>query len=248
MLERIRLQKDSPIPLYYQLKEFLKGEIESGSLAHGMLIPSERELVEVCQISRPTVRQAISELVFEGLLTREKGRGTLVAHPKHDQWFLENMISFSKEMEMKGLTHFTKVISLQVVKAEAKLISIFGPNCEEVICLERLRFVENEPLVIVKTFIPKVLVPGFMEENLAEASLYDVIETKYGYQISHVIRVLEAINADDEDAELLEVEPMSAIQLIKSTGYLSGGEPFEYSIARYRGDSTSFTLNLKYKK
>ncbi len=88
------LLKDSPLPLYYQLKELLKSHIELGILKPGDCVPSERELVETYEISRPTVRQAINELVVEGLLTREKGRGTFVSVPKIKQWFLESLSSF----------------------------------------------------------------------------------------------------------------------------------------------------------
>ncbi|TVX96249.1 GntR family transcriptional regulator [Cohnella terricola] len=249
MLEKIKLQKESPLPLYYQLKSIIKTEIENGGLIQGDLIPSERELVEVCQISRPTVRQAINELVAEGLLMREKGRGTFVSKPKVDQWFLESLLSFSKEMELKGMVPSTKVISLEVVKAEDPvLIDIFGEDCNELVCLKRVRYADGQPLVVVTSYIPLQIAPGLEKEDFSSASLYDLIENKYGNQISYVTRVLESINVHKEDVEWLQVDPKAAVQLIKTTAYLEGDRPFEYSIARYRGDNNSFTVTLKYRK
>lgn len=248
MLEHSRLEKDSPIPLYYQLKELIRNAIREKGLVPGDPIPSERELVEQYQISRPTVRQAINELVNEGLLVREKGRGTFVAKPKLDQWFLTNMLSFTKEMSLKGLSHSTRVLDLRVVPIEPRLSEIFGEACREVVRLERLRFVEGTPAVVVTTYIPRDIAPDIERENLEQRSLYELIETKYGHEISYGRRVVEAVNASGEDAALLQVEKGAAIQLIKTTGYLSDNRPFEYSIARYRGDFNSFTVTLRYQR
>jgi GntR family transcriptional regulator len=246
--ESLKLERESPIPLYYQLKEIIKSEIASRGIEQGQAIPSERQMVEGFQISRPTVRQAITELVAEGLLIREKGRGTFAAKPKHDQWFLESLTSFSREMEQKGVEHSTKVTGMKVMNTDPTLISIFGEDCKETICLERVRYVEGQPVVAVTTYIPCHIAPGLTNENFEAASLYDLIENKYGYQISHATRVVESINVDEEDIELLAVQPMAAVQLIRTTGYLAGNTPFEYSIARYRGDNNSFTVTLKYRK
>ncbi|RXZ83533.1 GntR family transcriptional regulator [Paenibacillaceae bacterium] len=248
MLDNIKLDKDSPIPLYYQLKELIKSEIKQGHLNYGDMIPSERELVDVCQISRPTVRQAINELVTEGMLLKEKGRGTFVAKPKIDQWFLQNLLSFSKEMALKGLKPSTKVLKFEAIKTDEELHKIFGDDCKEVFCLERIRFADDQPVVVVTSYIPCHLAPNFLYENLEESSLYELIESKYGHQISHATRVLEAINVFEEDVKLLKVEPQASVHLIKTTGYLMNNQPFEYSIARYRGDNNSFTVTLKYQK
>jgi len=248
MIAGLKLEKDSPVPLYYQLKERIKKEIQEGRLSSGDSIPSEREFVDGCGISRPTVRQAITELVSEGILHREKGRGTFVAKPKIDQWFLESLTSFSKEMELKGVKHHTKTLRQEMIEPDTTLTSIFGMECGKVLCLERLRYVEEQPVVAVTSYIPVDLAPGLESENFEKASLYDLIENKYGLKISHARRVLESINVSEEDKSLLEVEPDAAIHLIRTTAFLEGSVPFEYSVARYRGDKNSFTVTLKYRK
>jgi GntR family transcriptional regulator len=242
------LIKDSPLPLYYQLKEILKSQIERSELRPGEGIPSERELVEHYEISRPTVRQAINELVTEGLLTREQGRGTFVSTPKISQWFLESLSSFSEEMNMKGLTYSTKVLSVDTMASSSTLRAVFGTEYDQFYRVERLRYVEGKPVVLVTTYLPVALFPDLEKENLEVNSLYNIIQSKYRYRLDKATRVLEAIHAPEEDAKLLQINPSEVIQLIRTTGYLENDRAFEYSIARYRGDLSSFTVSLKFFK
>lgn len=248
MLKGQILVKDGPLPLYYQLKELVKSQIQQGILGPGDSVPSERELIEMYEISRPTVRQAINELVIEGLLIREKGRGTFVSAPKIKQWFLESLTSFSDEMAQKGLTYSTKLLSIDTVVATTTLRDVFGSSHDNFYRLERLRYVKGKPVVLVTTFLPVSLFKDLEKENLDMKSLYDIVQHKYGYHLGGATRVLEAINASEEDAQWLEIGPMEAIQLIRTIGCLDNELPFEYSIARYRGDLSSFTVTLKHQR
>lgn len=114
------------MPLYFQLKEVLKEKIEKGIYKPDELIPSERELIDTYGISRTPVRQALNELVAEGFLRREHGRGTFVAPKKIDQMFLESLSSFGDEMEHKGLSFETKVLNKEIVEKTSTLQEIFG--------------------------------------------------------------------------------------------------------------------------
>jgi len=103
MLDEV-LDKSTPIPLYFQLKEIIKDKIDSGKLKPGDILPSERELSQVYQISRPTIRQALKELVNEGLLYREKGKGTYVSKPKINYGFIQKLTTFYDDIKEKGDT------------------------------------------------------------------------------------------------------------------------------------------------
>ncbi|MBS4221730.1 GntR family transcriptional regulator [Lederbergia citrea] len=238
------INKSSPLPLYYQLKELIKKEIEYGKLNPGDMIPSERDFVEWFEISRPTVRQAINELVNEGILNRKKGLGTFVAKPKISQSFLENLTSFQNEMKAKGLPYATKVIEIKEVPSSRELESIFGKNYSSFIYMKRLRFIKENPVVVVSTYIPKLLAPGLKDEDLTNVSLYETLQTKYDLKINRATRVMESVIASDEDVKWLELENVAAVMFIKTIGYLEDDRIFEYSIAKYRGDLTKFTLNL----
>ena len=242
------IQKDSPVPLYYQLKEILKNKIETGELKDGEMIPSERELIELYQISRPTVRQAINELVNNQLLVRKQGYGTFVYKPKRSQWYLESLTSFSEENEKKGLSTKTTVLSIQIIEGTEELSTLFRKNYHHYYHLERLRYVEEQPVVLVSTFIPCDIAPDLEKENLTENSLYDILRNRYHFNIDYGDRSLEAVIVDKDDFKHFGISPESAIQLVKTIAYLENGEVFEYSVSRFRGDLSSFKAKLKFNK
>lgn len=245
---RLFLEKDGPIPLYYQLKEILKKQIEDGEIKDGEMIPSERELIEIYQISRPTVRQAINELVNSGLLIRRQGYGTFVNKPKRSQWCLESLTSFSEENEKKGLSTKTKVLTMKEIDSTPELYSLFSKNYSRYYYIERLRFVEDQPVVLVSTYIPTEIAPNLHMENLAERSLYDILQNRYHLHIDYAERSLEAVIVDSNDYELLGISPNSPIQLVKTIAYLENNDVFEYTISRFRGDLSSFKAKLKFNQ
>src|SRR5690625_50779 len=244
----IKVDKDNQLPLYFQLKEIIKKDIEAGKLKSDEPIPSERELIEHYQISRTPVRQAINELVYEGYLIREHGKGTFVAKKKIDRMMLEYLGSFDEEMKVKGFINKTKVLSKREVKAISILKEIFGSEYEKYYRIERLRFIDNEPYVIVTTFIPSVLAPNLLEEDLEQQSLYKTLTNKYNFHIDYASRMIEANLISADDAEKLEVDSVTAVQVTRTTAYLDNGKPFEYSIGRHRSDLSSFTVKVDYKE
>ncbi|MGE7187115.1 GntR family transcriptional regulator [Peribacillus sp. NPDC006672] len=247
-VRKIVVEKSNPLPLYFQLKEVLKEKIEKGIYKSDDPIPSERELIDMYGISRTPVRQALNELVAEGLLRREHGRGTFVAHQKIDQMFLKSLSSFGDEMEKKGLSFETELLNKQIIEINSTLQEIFGETHKSFYRIDRLRYIEKDPYVLVTTYIPAAMAPGLLEEDLERNSLYRTLESKYGYNISYAKRVMEAINVAEEDAKILKVSPMAAVQMTKTTAFQIDSQAFEYSIARYRGDLSKFTVEVKYER
>ncbi|KHF41672.1 GntR family transcriptional regulator [Halalkalibacter okhensis] len=239
----MKINKDSPLPLYYQVKELLKKEIHINKIKVGEMIPSERELSDMFDISRPTVRQAINDLVNEGVLKRKKGLGTFVSQPKINQRFLENLTSFKDEMEEKGLPNSTKLLDIKDVDCNDHINKIFHEKYNKFVYIERLRYVKKSPVVIVSTYIPKELAPDLLKEDLTNFSLYEILQKTYHLNIKNAKRIMEAINASSQEAIWLNIEPNAAVMLIKTIAYLDNQMPFEYTIARYRGDFSSFTVN-----
>lgn len=113
-----KIEKQSAIPLYFQLKQLVLGGIEQGILSPGDMIPTEQELSAMLGISRPTIRQALGELVNEGYLTRVKSKGTFISSPKLDAQFFQRLQPFAQELEQKGRKPSTQVLSLE--KSEAR--------------------------------------------------------------------------------------------------------------------------------
>ena len=243
--ERFAVNKETPIPLYYQLKLRVQGLIDSSALRVGDMLPPENELCRHLGVSRPTVRQALSELVAEGWLTRKKGRGTFVSHPKIDVRFLQKLDNFNDQMRQKGLTPTTKVLSLGKVPGVPQINEGLGLAPDEpLISLMRLRFGDGEPVVSVDTFVSYARYPALLEHNFEKSSLYERLETLYGARVSRAHREIEAANANRSEAELLGIESGSAICLVRSIGYTDADLPVEYSVARYRGDRNKFSIDL----
>lgn len=242
-----RIDKSIPVPLYYQLKEILLDYVESNT-GNGTL-PTELEICKRFDISRPTVRQAINELVTNGYLERFKGKGTFIVKRKIKQDYLLVIESFHDEMFSKGLKHDTRMLEFKAVTANEHLGAVLRvPVTSQVIKLFRLRSVNAEPIVLVQTYLPFDLFPGLLEKDLETGSLYRIVESEYGRRIKRSTRTIEAIKADEYLARLLRISVGDPIQFIESVSYLSEDTPFEYTRAYYRGDRNRFTFELTEEK
>lgn len=237
------IDKDVPIPFHYQLREILKGEINSSRWRVGEQLPSERELCETFDLSRTTVREAIDALVNDGLLRRERGRGTFVAEPKILEGLLQTPTGFTDSMHEQGYDVITKVLNIEIstplptVMRELRL----NPD-DQVTAIERLRFVMDEPILLVTSYVPVKLVPSLINEDLVTNSLYQVLIHKYNLTPFRAKRYMEAVTAIDLEARYLQIRPGAPLMLIESTAYLEDGTPLEYFKARHRGDRTRFLV------
>ncbi|HAL62398.1 MAG TPA: GntR family transcriptional regulator [Chloroflexi bacterium] len=239
------IRRDSPVPYYYQLEEFLKEQIENGTWEPGQQIPSEAELCEAFDVSRTVVRQALNELVHEGVLYRRKGKGTFVAEPKIRESLVQHLTGFFEDTVALGLKPSTKVLAQKVIPAPPKIADGLGlKGGEPVIMIDRLRFVDGEPIVLVITYVPYELCPELINEDLSTQSLYAILEKKYGLELVYGRRTLEAVAATKEEAKLLEIEEGDPIVLLRSISYLKDGRPIEYFKAKHRGDRSRFEVEL----
>jgi GntR family transcriptional regulator len=210
------------------------------------MLPPENELCELLKVSRPTIRQAFSELVNEGYLDRHKGKGTFVSKPKVDDRFFSKLESFNTEMISKGLTPHTDVITIKKIEGlheanERLCIPLNAP----VLYLSRLRSVDKIPLVYVETFLSFEKYDKIMNVDLTVNSLYESLEDIYHVRVSRVRREIEAINARHKEAELLQIARNRAISLVKTVSYSEDSvDPVEFSIACYRGDMNKFSIDV----
>ena len=246
IFSEITLDKNIPIPLYYQLKKQLFSLIEEGVLKSGDQLPPEKELSEQLGVSRPTVRQAFGELSSEGYLHRFKGSGTFVSTPKITAHFFNRLESFNEEMLHKGKKPTSKVLLLEVISNSPKANEALGlPINEPLIHLTRLRFADDVPLVLVDTYLSYTQFPELLGVDFETHSLYQVLEQKYNVYVHRVSRDIEAVTARRKEAELLQCSQNQALILVKSLAYASGRlKPTELSIARYRGDMNTFSVEL----
>lgn len=185
------LDKQSPIPIYIQIEEQLKQQIQQGDFPIGTSIPSERELSERFLVSRMTVRQSITNLVNDGLLYREKGRGTFVASPKVEQP-LNGLTSFTEDMESRGMVPSSKLIGFDILEPESDVAQELRlGEGDQVYFVERIRFADDKPMAIERTYLPVKQFPDLTEKSF-QGSLYAVIENKQQLKISHATQRMEA--------------------------------------------------------
>jgi GntR family transcriptional regulator len=242
----IKLDKNVPIPLYYQLKKQILTLIEKGIIQEKDMLPPENELCEILNVSRPTIRQALSELVNEGYLNRYKGKGTFVSNPKVEECFLSKLETFNQEMKSKGLTPQTLVIKLEKLTGPHEANEKLGlPLDAPLIYLSRVRLADQVPLVYVETFLPYEPYLKLIEVDFTVKSLYQSMEELYHIRVNRVRREIEAINARSKEAELLQITKNKALILVKTVASSDDVPmPVEFSIARYRGDRNKFSVDI----
>jgi len=240
-----KLDKDVPIPLYFQLKEIIEEKITSGQLEPGDLLPSERELSDRYNISRPTIRQALQELVNEGLLYREKGKGTFVAKPKIKYGFIQRLTTFYEDMERKGYKLKTKIRKQEIREAPKRIAEKLNLKTDnKVIFLDRVRYIEEEPIVRVLNFVPYEKCPGLIDIDLEDKSLYKVMREEFGISYYRAEISLEPIIAEEYDAEILDIEEGAPIHLMEDITYDQNNEPMDYFESRFRGDKGKVKVEL----
>ena len=244
-MEEFKLDRNTPVPLYYQLKQYLIGQIRSGKLKVGDMLPTEFELCEKFGVSRPTVRQAMGDLVAEGYLTRRKGIGTFVSRPKIEGGFFQKLQSFDEEMRQKGLVPSTKVLRLNPMEGVPSICEKLQIQPDDkLIFLERLRFANGEPIVWVETYLPYARFPRLLSVDFERQSLYKELEHSYLCPVERVVREIEAVNASAQEADLLRIPKNAALCFVKTIAYDYNGIPVEYSRAHYRGDRNRFSVEL----
>ncbi|MFW6026859.1 MAG: GntR family transcriptional regulator [Candidatus Woesearchaeota archaeon] len=243
--DNFKLDKDTPIPLYFQLKELIKDQINNDQLSAGDLLPSERELAEHFNVSRPTIRQALKELAHEGLLSRQKGKGTFVAESKINYGFIQRLTTFYDDMEEKGYKLKTKVIEQKVQKPQKFIANKLNISEEEkIVFLKRIRYINKEPIVSVLNFLPYRLCPGLENEKLENKSLYKTVGEKYELVFHEADITLEPVVADQNDVNNLGVEIGAPIHLMKNITYDKNEIIFDYFISRFRGDKGKINVRL----
>ena len=231
-------------PYYLQIAEILRAGIADGKWEPGQLIPSEASLCEMFAVSRTAIRQALAQLVAEGLLHKEKGRGTFVARP-HMAIAVQELRGFFDEMSAAGRPVTTRVIRQEVTTAPVAIASALAvPVGSPVVCIERLRFVAAEPLVHATTFLPWPRFAELLDVDLSTTGLYATLDESFEVRPHGGLRRLEAVSATSAQARLLGVRTRDALLRVVASNVDGHGVPFEAFDAYYRGDRAVFEADV----
>lgn len=238
------VSRTSPLPLYYQVQEILRTRIVQGHLQPGHKIPTEAELCTQHDVSRITVRQAVTALVNEGLLYRSRGRGTFVASPRVSH-VVSELISFTEEMAQRGLVATSRVLDAQSeVPSERIRSALQIPEGEEVFRIKRLRLADGEPLALQTAYLPRNRFPPIDVRRLETTSLYQILEEEYRIHLARAQEVYRPIILKRAEAAILNVHPRLAAFGVERTTFDAQNRPVEFVTSILRGDRMQLTLEL----
>jgi GntR family transcriptional regulator len=240
------IDRTAAAPLYHQLKQWLSTQIVSGELKPGTQLPGDYELSERLGVSRGVVRQALSELRHDGLIERERGRGTFVSKPKTAQGLIASLRGLAEDAALNAQRIESTVLrQLEEPAGDVVAAKLHVEPGTPVVELERLRTLDGEPWVLTETHLPAALVPGLVDHDFSGGvSLYAILREEYGLVAGSATRRVEASVTDARDAHLLRMHVGAPLLVLRSVSFGADGRPFEYFVARHRGDRSAFEVRL----
>jgi GntR family transcriptional regulator len=235
-------EKASLIPLYAQVKQALQEEIEN-RMQQGDIIPSEPELEKRFKVSRITIRRALDELVSEGLIVRQHGRGTFVRKQPIAQE-LPRLLSWSAQMRQMGLEPRSASCEIELTeptKEQAALLDL-SPS-ERVVRIRRLRYANDEPICIMTNYIPEAFVPGLVNQGLVNDSLYATLP-KFGLKPVRAEDRVEARTASEWEANQLQISKWAPLLQVTRLTRDAANNPLYIAVVANRADKFVYTVHF----
>jgi GntR family transcriptional regulator len=236
----VRLERESPVPLHFQLRSVLLRMIEEGSLGGGVSLPPERELAVRFGVSLAPVRQAVLALVREGTLYRVRGKGTFL----RERSLLEYdaiLSSFTGNLREKGADVEMRVVREATESATPNIAAALGAR--RVYSVDRLALVDGEPAALLTSILSTRRFPRLSERLRAYASLYLTLHEHYGVIPVRADTTVELAPAAVKQCELLGIPPGSSVLVASGTTYDQDDRPTEHFRAVYRGDRIRLRLD-----
>lgn len=233
-------------PLYVQVKDFVTNYISDKNLHPGDPLPTEVELIDMLHVSRTTLRNALDILQFDGLISKQQGRGTFVANPRYEE-NLTSLSSFTEDVTRRGQSTSSIVLSNQLIIPPTDMALELQISCKDpVFYLERLRKIDNEPVQISQTYLPKKNLNklDLTQIDFSNESLYKVL-IEAGVIITTAEEVIEAAISDEIDCALLNLPENSPILVNRRKLFNDNNQVIEMSYCRSRGSSHKVKIGLR---
>ena len=230
-------------PRYVQLYRHLAAAISSGALESDSQLPPERELAELAAVSRVTVRQAVAQLVTEGLLEQRRGAGTFVRpQPGKLEQSLSALLSFTEYMRARGKTSTSQIIRRGLfLPTPDEQMALGLPNGERVARVDRIRSADGVAIALEHSSLPQDILP---DPDQVQTSLYDILRAT-GCAPMRAVQRIGAVNVGAEEARLLHLSEGAAVLRVDRTAYLPSGRPIEFTRGLYRSDIYDFVAELR---
>jgi GntR family transcriptional regulator len=235
------LRRDSQVALYRQLKDWVLGQIEKEVWDTGSLLPSERALVAELGVSRITVRQALRELVQEGVLESVPGKGFFVA--ERPTFPLHGLVSLTSLAKERGWTVSNRVLTAAQVPASPGLARALGLDvAAPLIHVARVRFIDEAPVNIQRLWLPERRCGGLLDEDLTTASIFALLTDRFGIELERAEISISARVGDPEETELLELDEGAALLTVDQLTRDRAGDAVEFSLSAHHPGR--FPVNL----
>ena len=239
------VERNSPIPLYFQLAETLRAAINSGVYGVGSKLPTESELCEQYDVSRSVVRQALQSLVHDNLIGTERGRGAFVLERKVPIAMVQQLDPLLESMAKAGFKLTTRVLKLERITPPAYIAEKIGET--EAVFLERLRYADGVVFLVVRNYLPYSRFPDLLRSTeLESVSLYRYLASHYDAVATTGKRQVELARLDDETiAAHLHVELNSYVLFNREVTYDQNKQVLEYYESWHHPDRTRLTIDLQ---
>ncbi len=236
------LSHQSPIPLYSQIRELLRGRILDGTYRGDGQMPSENVMVKAFGVSRITVRQALNDLQKEGLLFKIHGKGTFVSRPKAVQ-NLMRLEGFGEAMSATGYETHSRVLGHRVLRPGRHVAARLAIDDKtEVMEIRRVRYLDRDPISLDVTYVPLELGQRLIKEDLPRRDVFLILEKDYGYNLDRAELRIDATLADHELAEALAVAEGSPVLRIERLTIAVPEQPIDFEYLYYRGDAFQYFM------
>lgn len=237
------INKNSPLPLYYQLKENILKALKNKEFKVGERLPAERELAEYHNISRMTVKKAIDILVDNGYLIRKQGSGTYV-NDYQASYSISPLMSFSQEMEKKNLNYSSQILSFKKIQNK-KIAAKMNLKVEtKLLQLERLRLIEKKPFLLENTFLEFKKFKDLKQDELANNSLFKIIKNKYNIELIKAEAEVEAMIFNQKISKKMKIEEGLLGLYFEQISENKNKEIIEFTSAYYRSNNYKFKFKF----
>ncbi len=231
-------------PRYSQIAASLQKRIAAGELVPGARLPPERELSQTLGVNRMTLRHALQKLESKGLLVRRQGDGTYIAEPVIERQ-AGKLVSFTYGMQRRGYTPGAKIVHFSKRPVDAALAAHLKLRLPApVYDLHRLRLINDEPVLLERYIIPVKRFPDLEKHDLANRSMYEVMEKEYGVSVQQARQSLEPVIAGPYEARLLGIKKGAPLMLERRISFDQDKRPVEYGCDLYRGDRFRFVTEM----
>lgn len=241
-----QIDHTGPKLIHKQIVDWMHQQISSGNWPEHYRLPSEIDLAAQLNVSRGTMRKAITRLISEGLLLSIHGRGTFVASKTIEQPLADRLIGFSEAFIEKNIPFTTRVVRSELIIPPTKIASILAiPKGSQVFYLERVRSVGQTPLIYLNNYVNTALCPGIEQIDFETFRLFEVLENHYHLNLGWGQRTFEAQIPTETVAQNLEMNTCEAVMFLEQDLYLQNGSPIEFSNAWIRGSHFRLSSMVK---